>query len=229
MEAAAAGESGAADGGATGATGLAGALVDLHAVLEAAGNTVDVVVGFIFCGGTATFDTFGEHLPNGLEEARSHGSGETGGAAARTKPCAKANLIGVNLADASDDMLIHQRIFEFRGAPRESFGQIVECELFREGLGPISRKIGEAVYLMAGSGNKRPKGAGVVEAQLLAIVQRELRGRTVRRRFRRKDAHEAGHTQAEDQSGGAVTVEEQIGGLAATANSSNAAAGDKPG
>ena len=241
MEAAAAREGAAANGGAAGAAGLAGALVDVEAVLETAGQAVDVAVAFVFGGGAAAFDTFGEDLADGVIEAVAHGSSEAGGAASGPEAGAEADLVGVDLADAGDDVLVHEDVLQLGSAAGEGFADVVGGEVGGEGLGAVARELGHVIYVVAGTSNESAEGTGVVETDLPAIAQDEDGGGLVEGRIGGEEADEAGHAEAEDEGGGAVgtrlvvgtrlavAIEEEVGGLAAPADGDDAAAGDEVG
>ena len=230
MQAAAAGHAGAADGRTAGAAGLAGPLVDAHPVLEAAWYAVDIVVGLIPGGGAAAVNALGEHLPNGVPEALPHGAGEAGGAAAGAEAGAEADLVGIDLADAGDDVLVHEHMLELGGPAGKSVREVVAGEVVGEGLGAVAREVGHLVYVVAGAGDECAEGALIEEAEVLSTAQFEERGGgSVERCAGREDADEAAHTEAEDQGCGMSAVEEEVGGLAASPHSGDAPAFDEAG
>jgi len=149
----ASGDGSASDRSIAHAAGLARALVDVHAVLEAPWHAVDVAVGFVSGGGAPGLDPFRQHLTYGAPEPFSHRTCDSLDAAARPDAGAEADLVGIYLPDAGDHPLVHQHQFDLRAAPGEGVLEVLGRELVRERLGAVVLELGRLVYLVRGVGH----------------------------------------------------------------------------
>ena len=188
----AASENDAANGGAAGSAGLAGALIDAMLELEESPGAFGIDV--IGDRGAAHPDGVFQDLAKCLAQAVEFGAGETAGGFAGADAGAKEAFVGIDVAHAREQFLVEEGGLDGDAAAAKQGGELSGAD--GEGLGAGSRKTGFAGEIPE---FEAPEPARVDESQFTATGQREPRMRMgSNRRVGRGNQQSPGHAEMND-------------------------------
>lgn len=198
------------DNGTAGVAGLAGAAEDLyvHVLAPFVAIAIDVVAEACPAVGNPAF----QNCPGGSVEPGDGGSGDGPRRGVGADAGFVERFVDVDVAEAREPALVEEDGLDRRGAPFQDSAEVGEAEVAVDRLrAEPGGEGGDVVEEIPGA-----ELAEVRPAQVVAVVERNLRALVLLRRIGRlPPEHPAGHAEMGDEGSAVVEREEQV--LAATA------------
>ena len=190
-------EAGGLDGGAADAAGLILAIVDVEGLLEVAGGAA--FVDEVAQRGATLFESGGQHFADGGGQAAVAGEREPSGGALGRDTGAEQRFAGVDVADADDDVAVHDEGFDGGGAAPGTGMEVFAGKALFEGF-RAERREKRVLARIFSSPKQAAKAAGVVIAEAEAagedeVVMIVLAGRA----GGGSDAETPGHAEMDEQ------------------------------